>query len=567
MNSDTNMQMMSKVSIPPIWSILKGRDDEDVTSPRYTKGKQLSMLSSHGSDSLETSPRTSITSHDLTQSSSSSGVSSNYTTITEAEFYSRCSTNLEKLMIEKNEISKQLDSYKAVTKDSLVSSDFIKEFSDRLISIQKSIDEITKLQHDYDIATQQEKIRILACQYPSGSSRSSYVSPEQKFLPSFKNLASQPQQQQHQQQQQQNTTSSSPNQISSPTTVPQTSAYQRQPVSHSIPSIHSLSNPVSSPLVPTSNRTLQLKSPNQTKILGPNELANPAQQQHSYIQYTQGEYPSYGYQKQFVNAYQNTRNSEGQIFQVGNENRSKSLNVASILMDSRRGSLPFPAYGNLQPTSYAVHSPIGGNLFHSSYQFSAGSPTMTGYKSATTDAMGAVPASGIINDKSPSLSNVLDSYSVTNPGPKKRGRKKKIKEGIVSSSFSSGLPIPHSLALANAETLKPQHMNSLSKNINNSAGTVVMTSCLHCGENHTPEWRRGPYGNRTLCNACGLFYRKAISKFGVKNANLLLRYRKRISNTANRRVPKMLKIPIGIIEEFDADPSLDSNYNTIRKEE
>lgn len=181
--------MMSKVSIPPIWSILKGRDDEDVTSPRYTKGKQLSMLSSHGSDSLETSPRTSITSHDLTQSSSSSGVSSNYTTITEAEFYSRCSTNLEKLMIEKNEISKQLDSYKAVTKDSLVSSDFIKEFSDRLISIQKSIDEITKLQHDYDIATQQEKIRILACQYPSGSSRSSYVSPEQKFLPSFKNLA------------------------------------------------------------------------------------------------------------------------------------------------------------------------------------------------------------------------------------------------------------------------------------------------------------------------------------------------------------------------------------------
>lgn len=307
--------------------------------------------------------------------------------------------------------------------------------------------------------------------------------------------------------------------------------------------------------------------PNQTKILGPNELANPAQQQHSYIQYTQGEYPSYGYQKQFVNAYQNTRNSEGQIFQVGNENRSKSLNVASILMDSRRGSLPFPAYGNLQPTSYAVHSPIGGNLFHSSYQFSAGSPTMTGYKSATTDAMGAVPASGIINDKSPSLSNVLDSYSVTNPGPKKRGRKKKIKEGIVSSSFSSGLPIPHSLALANAETLKPQHINSLSKNINNSAGTVVMTSCLHCGENHTPEWRRGPYGNRTLCNACGLFYRKAISKFGVKNANLLLRYRKRISNTANRRVPKMLKIPIGIIEEFDADPSLDSNYNTIRKEE
>lgn len=32
--------------------------------------------------------------------------------------------------------------------------------------------------------------------------------------------------------------------------------------------------------------------------------------------------------------------------------------------------------------------------------------------------------------------------------------------------------------------------------------------CHHCGANETPEWRRGPDGARTLCNACGLYHSK-----------------------------------------------------------
>eukprot|EP01087_Luapelamoeba_hula_P022026 TRINITY_DN780_c0_g1_i1.p1 TRINITY_DN780_c0_g1~~TRINITY_DN780_c0_g1_i1.p1 ORF type:complete len:801 (-),score=148.76 TRINITY_DN780_c0_g1_i1:240-2642(-) len=34
------------------------------------------------------------------------------------------------------------------------------------------------------------------------------------------------------------------------------------------------------------------------------------------------------------------------------------------------------------------------------------------------------------------------------------------------------------------------------------------TLCLECGVAETPEWRRGPQGPRTLCNACGLRYAK-----------------------------------------------------------
>ncbi|KAH9817672.1 hypothetical protein DFH28DRAFT_962652 [Melampsora americana] len=32
--------------------------------------------------------------------------------------------------------------------------------------------------------------------------------------------------------------------------------------------------------------------------------------------------------------------------------------------------------------------------------------------------------------------------------------------------------------------------------------------CVQCGTKNTPEWRSGPTGQRNLCNACGLRYRK-----------------------------------------------------------
>ncbi|PWN31353.1 uncharacterized protein FA14DRAFT_114215, partial [Meira miltonrushii] len=33
-------------------------------------------------------------------------------------------------------------------------------------------------------------------------------------------------------------------------------------------------------------------------------------------------------------------------------------------------------------------------------------------------------------------------------------------------------------------------------------------NCDCCGVRDTPEWRRGPNGARTLCNACGLYFSK-----------------------------------------------------------
>lgn len=35
-------------------------------------------------------------------------------------------------------------------------------------------------------------------------------------------------------------------------------------------------------------------------------------------------------------------------------------------------------------------------------------------------------------------------------------------------------------------------------------------TCRNCGAHQTPQWRCGPEGPRTLCNACGVRYKKGL---------------------------------------------------------
>lgn len=41
-------------------------------------------------------------------------------------------------------------------------------------------------------------------------------------------------------------------------------------------------------------------------------------------------------------------------------------------------------------------------------------------------------------------------------------------------------------------------------------GKKVRRGCLHCGTIKTPQWRMGPEGKKTLCNACGVRFMKGI---------------------------------------------------------
>jgi Zn ribbon nucleic-acid-binding protein len=84
------------------------------------------------------------------------------------------------------------------------------------------------------------------------------------------------------------------------------------------------------------------------------------------------------------------------------------------------------------------------------------------------------PSDSILNDKSSSVDfNVPAFYSTEDGSSRKRNR-------------------PHK---------KPRNRRGLGGH-----------ECSMCGTKDTPQWRKGPQGPSTLCNACGLQYRKFCEK-------------------------------------------------------
>lgn len=72
--------------------------------------------------------------------------------------------------------------------------------------------------------------------------------------------------------------------------------------------------------------------------------------------------------------------------------------------------------------------------------------------------------------------------------------------------------------------------------INNVGLEQSRLECFHCKSNITPEWRRGPDGDRTLCNACGLFYSKLIKRYGEEKAKDVMMNRRFNGNSMDRRI-------------------------------
>ncbi|KAJ7814280.1 GATA zinc finger-domain-containing protein [Mycena olivaceomarginata] len=44
------------------------------------------------------------------------------------------------------------------------------------------------------------------------------------------------------------------------------------------------------------------------------------------------------------------------------------------------------------------------------------------------------------------------------------------------------------------------------------ANVAQFYRCSSCNATQSPEWRKGPRGNKELCNACGLRYARAQAK-------------------------------------------------------
>lgn len=71
-----------------------------------------------------------------------------------------------------------------------------------------------------------------------------------------------------------------------------------------------------------------------------------------------------------------------------------------------------------------------------------------------------------------------------------------------------------------------------------AGGARLGRRCLHCQSDKTPQWRAGPMGPKTLCNACGVRY---------KSGRLLPEYRpansptfsSKLHSNSHRRVVEM----------------------------
>lgn len=136
---------------------------------------------------------------------------------------------------------------------------------------------------------------------------------------------------------------------------------------------------------------------------------------------------------------------------------------------------------------------------------------------------------------SKTLLDIRKSYRDNQNGPKistENKKKSKVSKCAKPRSNSSNRKVDHSIVAFTIKGAKPQTsmiaaLSPTQDYLNKELCLKSSTVCTQCGSTQTPEWRSGPSGSRTLCNACGLFYSKLVKKMGVASACDCLKKRKR----------------------------------------
>lgn len=89
--------------------------------------------------------------------------------------------------------------------------------------------------------------------------------------------------------------------------------------------------------------------------------------------------------------------------------------------------------------------------------------------------------------------------------PAKRPRGKRCRRSNFSKLISSIERQPAGKPSSRFE--RKQTKRDLKMKKSSSQELVVSKKCTHCEMTETPQWRLGPMGPKTLCNACGVRYR------------------------------------------------------------
>lgn len=105
-------------------------------------------------------------------------------------------------------------------------------------------------------------------------------------------------------------------------------------------------------------------------------------------------------------------------------------------------------------------------------------------------------------------------------------------EIVMDVDINPGMVAASAHAVAKVENPARTAAGGFNPELSISAKELI---CNHCRSRSSPEWRRGPDGKRTLCNACGIFFFKLLRKYSADKARSIMAERKGL-DASNRRL-------------------------------
>ena len=163
-----------------------------------------------------------------------------------------------------------------------------------------------------------------------------------------------------------------------------------------------------------------------------------------------------------------------------------------LLKLSRGGNRP-NANISPKPADQKSLSPVSSASAISGGQTPSSGPGNIYHEGVTTSAGGSGLAIGTQHEALASDDNVFDELKTTR-----------------STSWQFELRQMEKRNRLLAEELQSLLSNKKKRKRRNGAGNM-QKDCVNCHTRVTPEWRRGPSGNRDLCNSCGLRWAKEVS--------------------------------------------------------
>lgn len=98
------------------------------------------------------------------------------------------------------------------------------------------------------------------------------------------------------------------------------------------------------------------------------------------------------------------------------------------------------------------------------------------------------------------------NYRPENASFHSRSRSKRTRAPTNNTSWTSNTSLPNATISGNM-MMKLERQSPPTSSSSDTSEAGLVRRCTHCASEKTPQWRTGPLGPKTLCNACGVRYK------------------------------------------------------------